>query len=79
MPGRVGTVAGLFFGFAFGVGGLGAAALGRLADWTGIEFVYRLCAFMPAIGIITMFLPPIERTRIETRAEVDSGGEAGLA
>jgi FSR family fosmidomycin resistance protein-like MFS transporter len=79
MPGRVGTVAGLFFGFAFGVGGLGAAALGRLADWTGIEFVYRLCAFMPAIGIITMFLPAIERTRIETRAEVDSGGEAGLA
>ena len=48
LPGRVGAVAGLFFGVSFGVGGIGAAALGALADRTGIEFVYRICAFLPA-------------------------------
>ena len=57
VPGRVGLIAGLFFGFAFGIGGLGAAALGELADHTSIEFIYRLCAFMPAIGLLTAFLP----------------------
>jgi len=65
MPGRVGTVAGLFFGFAFGMSGLGAALLGALADWTGIEFVYRLCSFLPAIGLITVFLPHIEGPRMK--------------
>ena len=75
MPGRVGTVAGLFFGFAFGMSGLGAAALGGLADRTSIEFVYRLCAFMPAIGFITMFLPHIEGIRVEAQGEVGSRGE----
>jgi len=75
MPGRVGTVAGLFFGFAFGISGLGAAALGGLADRTSIEFVYRLCAFMPAIGLITMFLPHIEGIRVEAQGEVGSRGE----
>jgi FSR family fosmidomycin resistance protein-like MFS transporter len=63
MPGRVGTVAGLFFGFAFGMSGLGAAMLGGLADWTSIEFVYRLCAFLPAIGLIAVFLPHLEGPR----------------
>ena len=52
MPGRVGMVSGLFFGFAFGIGGIGAAALGTLADWQGIRFVFLLCSFLPAIGIL---------------------------
>jgi len=57
MPGKVGTVAGLFFGFAFGMGGLGAALLGALADHTSITFVYRVCAFLPALGLFAYFLP----------------------
>jgi FSR family fosmidomycin resistance protein-like MFS transporter len=57
VPGRVGLVAGLFFGFSFGMGGLGAALLGQLADWTSIETVYRVCSFLPAIGLLTYFLP----------------------
>jgi FSR family fosmidomycin resistance protein-like MFS transporter len=57
IPGRVGAVSGLFFGFAFGMGGIGAAVLGRLADATSIIHVYKLCAFLPAIGILTAFLP----------------------
>jgi FSR family fosmidomycin resistance protein-like MFS transporter len=60
MPGRVGAVAGLFFGIAFGVGGIGAALLGQVADRHGIEFVYRVCSFLPAIGLFTAFLPRIE-------------------
>ena len=63
MPGRVGTVSGLFFGFAFGMGGLGAAVLGEFADIYGIETVYEVCAFLPAIGLLTAFLPNIERAR----------------
>ena len=63
MPGRVGMVAGLFFGFAFGMGGVGAAVLGVLADWTDITTVYRLCAFLPAIGLLTALLPNIETSR----------------
>jgi FSR family fosmidomycin resistance protein-like MFS transporter len=61
MPGKVGAVSGLFFGFAFGMGGIGAAVLGGLADRHGIEFVYRVCAFLPLLGVITAFLPDIER------------------
>lgn len=57
IPGRVGLVSGLFFGFAFGMGGIGAALLGVLADHAGITFVYRLCAFLPALGALTWFLP----------------------
>jgi FSR family fosmidomycin resistance protein-like MFS transporter len=57
VPGRVGTISGLFFGFAFGMAGLGAAILGVVADWKGIEFVYRICAFLPAIGLLTVLLP----------------------
>jgi len=60
MPGRVGMVAGLFFGFIFGIGGIGAAGLGVLADHTSIKFVFELCAFLPAIGVLTYFLPNIK-------------------
>jgi len=60
MPGKVGLVAGLFFGFAFGMGGIGSAVLGDLADATSIEFVFRICAFLPLIGLLTFFLPEIE-------------------
>jgi MFS transporter, FSR family, fosmidomycin resistance protein len=61
MPGRIGLISGLFFGFAFGMGGLGAAVLGRLADATSIEFVYSVCAYLPLIGLLTGFLPNIGR------------------
>jgi MFS transporter, FSR family, fosmidomycin resistance protein len=60
MPGRVGMVSGLFFGLAFGLGGIGAAVLGEVADLTSIDFVYRLCAFLPAIGFLAAFLPDLE-------------------
>ncbi|HEV2540277.1 MAG TPA: MFS transporter [Frateuria sp.] len=63
LPGRVGMVSGLFFGFAFGMGGIGAAVLGQLADAHGIEYVYRLCAFLPLMGLITVFLPELDRPR----------------
>lgn len=65
MPGRVGTVAGLFFGFAFGMGGIGAAALGVLADHTSIGFVYSVCAFLPAIGLLALMLPNLDRLMAE--------------
>jgi MFS transporter, FSR family, fosmidomycin resistance protein len=61
-PGRVGMISGLFFGFSFGMGGLGAAVLGRVADTWGIETVYRLCAFLPAIGLLAAFLPDLRRS-----------------
>jgi FSR family fosmidomycin resistance protein-like MFS transporter len=59
LPGRVGLVAGLFFGLAFGVGGIGAALLGEVADIKGIDFVYTVCSFLPAMGLLTIFLPKI--------------------
>lgn len=61
VPGKVGMVSGLFFGFAFGMGGLGSALLGYLADRTSIEFVYHICAYLPLIGILTVFLPSIKK------------------
>ena len=61
VPGKVGMISGLFFGFSFGMGGLGAAALGWMADVAGIEAVYRLCAFLPGIGLLAALLPNIER------------------
>ena len=67
VPGKVGTISGLFFGLAFGMGGVGAACLGKLADATSIEFVYRLCSFLPAIGLLTAFLPNLEHTRLTGR------------
>ena len=60
VPGRVGAISGMFFGFAFGAGGVGAAMLGRLADATSIDVVYKVCSFLPAIGLLTWFLPNIE-------------------
>ncbi len=59
VPGRIGLVSGLFFGFAFGTAGIGAALLGDLADRTGIEFIYRLCSYLPALGLLTALLPAI--------------------
>jgi FSR family fosmidomycin resistance protein-like MFS transporter len=56
-PGRIGTVSGLFFGLAFGLGGVGAALLGRFADLTSIEFVFGVCAFLPTLGLLAVFLP----------------------
>jgi FSR family fosmidomycin resistance protein-like MFS transporter len=61
IPGKVGMIAGLFFGFAFGMGGIGSAVLGWLADRTSIEYVFSICAFLPLIGIVTGFLPNIKR------------------
>ncbi|WP_338029910.1 MFS transporter [Gluconacetobacter takamatsuzukensis] len=61
MPGRIGLVSGLFFGLSFGMGGLGAAVLGMLADHTSIEFVYRVCSILPAIGLLAAFLPDPRR------------------
>jgi MFS transporter, FSR family, fosmidomycin resistance protein len=61
IPGKIGMVSGLFLGFAFGMSGLGAALLGQLADSTSLEFVYRLCSFLPAIGFVAAFLPDVER------------------
>lgn len=61
MPGRVGTVAGLFFGFAFGMGGIGAALLGELADRTSIQYVYQLCAYLPLLGLAAAWLPDLRK------------------
>src|SRR5690606_545094 len=62
IPGKVGMIAGLFFGFAFGVAGVGSAILGNIADKTSIQHIFELCAFLPLIGIITMFLPKTRTT-----------------
>ncbi len=61
VPHRFGMISGVFFGVAFGIGGLGAAALGRLADYTSIAFVYQVCAFLPAIGLLAVFLPNMKQ------------------
>jgi FSR family fosmidomycin resistance protein-like MFS transporter len=61
VPGKVGLIGGLFFGLAFGMGGIGAAVLGRLADQTSIQHVFRLCAFLPLLGLLTGFLPNSKR------------------
>jgi FSR family fosmidomycin resistance protein-like MFS transporter len=63
VPGKVGTIAGLFFGFAFGMGGVGAAVLGHIADITSIGFVYKLCSFLPLLGMMAVFLPDMERRK----------------
>ncbi len=70
LPGKVGMISGLFFGLAFGVAGIGAAVLGWLADATSIEFVYQVCSYLPALGLLTAFLPDLESDR---RARRDSG------
>lgn len=66
VPGRIGLIAGLFFGVAFGMGGLGAAALGALADRIGIEGVYALVAYLPALGLLAAFLPDVDHRRATT-------------
>jgi FSR family fosmidomycin resistance protein-like MFS transporter len=74
VPGQVGMISGLFFGFAFGIAGLGAALLGWLADAAGIDAVYRLCAYLPLIGLLAAFLPnipaPVRRTDAASPANV---------
>jgi FSR family fosmidomycin resistance protein-like MFS transporter len=67
VPHRIGMISGLFFGLAFGMGGIGAAVLGKLADVTGIVHVYRLCAYLPALGLLTWLLPDLEPTRKRAR------------
>lgn len=64
VPGRVGLIAGVFFGFAFGAGGLGAALLGDFADTHGIDFVYRICSYLPLLGLLTVFLPRIPKRKL---------------
>lgn len=63
VPGRVGMISGLFFGFAFGIGGVGAAALGEMADLTSIRFVYVVCSFLPAVGLLAALLPNLEPSK----------------
>ncbi len=65
VPGKIGMISGMFFGLAFGLGGLGAAGLGVLADAKGIDFVYRVCAFLPAIGLLTAFLPDLHHRKAQ--------------
>ncbi|MFT4113800.1 MFS transporter [Silvibacterium sp.] len=72
MPGRVGMISGLFFGLAFGLGGLGAAVLGTLADHTSIDFVYKTCSFLPALGLLTGFLPDMSKQDRSVSEEVTS-------
>ena len=67
VPGKIGAISGLFFGLAFGMGGIGAAVLGELADLTSINFVYRVCAFLPAIGLLAVFLPEIRPEDLRAR------------
>ena len=73
LPGRTGLVSGLFFGLAFGMGGLGAALLGVLADATSIGFVYQVCAFLPAIGLLAAFLPEMRDATPEGSAPRGGG------
>ena len=72
LPGRVGMVSGMFFGFSFGLGGLAAAGLGRLADAYGIVFVYHLTAWLPAIGLLVWFLPDLEKDRFRKAGSVSA-------
>jgi MFS transporter, FSR family, fosmidomycin resistance protein len=64
VPGKVGMIAGLFFGFAFGMAGIGSAVLGRLADHTSVQYVFHVCSFFPLLGLLTGFLPDIERHKV---------------
>jgi FSR family fosmidomycin resistance protein-like MFS transporter len=74
LPGRVGLVSGLFFGLAFGLGGIGAAVLGGLADVIGIIGVYEVCAYLPLIGLLAYFLPDLHPAK---RAVAACGGPRG--
>jgi MFS transporter, FSR family, fosmidomycin resistance protein len=68
MPGRVGLVSGMFFGFAFGLGGLGAAIMGGLADVYGIAVVYKICSFLPILGVVAWFLPNMSKEKERYRS-----------
>jgi FSR family fosmidomycin resistance protein-like MFS transporter len=68
VPGRIGMISGVFYGLAFGMGGLGAALLGRLADLDGIGYVYQLCAYLPLIGVVALLLPDVEPARKRAKA-----------
>jgi MFS transporter, FSR family, fosmidomycin resistance protein len=70
VPGRIGMIAGLFFGFAFGAGGVGAALLGKLADLKSITYVYHVCSFLPLVGLLTAFLPNLETHSMRARKSV---------
>jgi len=71
MPGKVGMISGLFFGFAFGVAGIAAAVLGKVADLTSISVVYHICSFLPVIGILAYFLPNIEvKGSVKTKGQL---------
>ena len=72
VPGRVGMISGLCFGFAFGMAGLGAAVLGQLADMTNINFVYTVCSFLPAVGLLAAFLPNIEPSTSQTARTMEA-------
>jgi FSR family fosmidomycin resistance protein-like MFS transporter len=65
LPKKLGMVSGLFYGFAFGMGGLGSAVLGNLADETSIEYVYQICAYLPLMGIIALFLPNLSSKKLK--------------
>ncbi len=75
VPGNVGMISGVFFGFAFGMGGIGAAVLGKVADSTDVYFVYRVCSFLPVIGIFTAFLPDLKSARLDRAMDVAHGEE----
>jgi FSR family fosmidomycin resistance protein-like MFS transporter len=70
VPGRVGMISGLCFGFAFGVGGLGAAMLGKLADLTNMNFVFLVCSYLPAVGLLTTFLPELEPMQVQVAEDI---------
>ncbi|RYZ40320.1 MAG: MFS transporter, partial [Sphingobacteriales bacterium] len=63
IPGKIGTISGLFFGFAFGMGGIGSALLGILADHTSVQYMFGVCAFLPLIGLLTGFLPNLHEKK----------------
>jgi len=69
MPGKVGMIAGMFFGFAFGIAGISSAILGRIADIHGIEYVYKLCSYLPLLGIFTIFLPNLRKIKSQQPSE----------
>jgi FSR family fosmidomycin resistance protein-like MFS transporter len=75
MPGRIGMVSGMFFGLSFGLGGVGAAVLGALADLTSIDTVYRVCAFLPLIGLLTALLPNLGRPMPPAAARTAAAAE----
>lgn len=68
VPGKVGLIAGLFFGFAFGIAGIGSAALGKLADLTSIEYVFHICSFLPLLGLFAAFLPKLQSAKVAPKA-----------